>query len=542
MNLIQSIFRGASNLRADISGSPAPWDDFWYQPIGGHSAAGMRVSPDTAKRISTVLACVTVKARQLGMLPIKIYTDNAGGGKRVVTNHPLYDVLYSRPNNIQTALEFKQMMQAHVELRGNAYAEIVPGARGAVDQLVPMHPDRVKVEILKSSGRLRYVYNDPVTGETRNLMQEEVFHLRDFPDSTAVGQSRVAMACDAIGIALAQQDYYAKFLKNDATPNTVITGTNFRDKVDEDNYRKAWEKAGTGENRHKVKMLPPGIDVKTLSVSLNDMQLLEAKKYSAVEICTIFGVLPHLIGIDAGKSSTYASVEQFNIMNQQLSVLPMVVMWEQAIQRDLILNPRYYAKMSMASLLRGDSATRAIFYNSAIASGWMSPDDVRELEDLNPIPDGEGQTYWRPMNWAPLGQTEAPAAAKNASADPPDDQTEQGAGDAAASKDGRLHRMAVAQADRCVRREVSGVKRLIERKAGTYEATEFYAEQERFIVQVFDLDTIASLLVHRDCGMRAQQLSAFLGDEDFEAAAEWIEQVAQRESARLVAIATGETQ
>src|SRR5580704_16470174 len=155
MKFVDRISRAWHGFRADVSGTPAPWDDYWYNPLGSASASGMRITADTAKRIGAVLACVGVIGRNLGMMPCKIFTESPDGSKKVVDHHPLYDVLYSTPNNFQTAFEFKQMMQGHLELRGNAYAEIKPGPRGAVDQLIPMHPDRVHVERIKETGRLR---------------------------------------------------------------------------------------------------------------------------------------------------------------------------------------------------------------------------------------------------------------------------------------------------------------------------------------------------------------------------------------------------
>jgi HK97 family phage portal protein len=300
MSLVNILAEGALSLRADVGGAPAPWDDWWYGPIGDAASSGMRVTADTVKRLGTVIAAVGAKSRSWAVLPFKIYTDLPGGGCRVVKNHPSFKLLYSQANQIQTAYEFRQMMQGHVELRGNGYAEKQFDRRDIhVIGLVPMHPDRIKVEVL-TNGKLRYRYNDPLTNQTRVLVQEEVFHLREWPDVSAVGQSRIAMACDAFGLALAQQDYAAKYLKNDATPNAVITGTNFANKADEDEYLRAFEKSGTGENRHKVKLLPPGVDIKTLGVNPAEMQMLESRKASAVEICTIIGILPHLIGVDAG--------------------------------------------------------------------------------------------------------------------------------------------------------------------------------------------------------------------------------------------------
>src|SRR5690242_168485 len=111
MGLIQNLMGGAHALRAEASETPAPWDDYWYRPVGMQSAAGMRISQASAMRIATVLACVGITSRTMGMLPVKIYTEAPDGSSKIVRHHPLYDVLYIRPNSFQTAFEFKQMMQ-----------------------------------------------------------------------------------------------------------------------------------------------------------------------------------------------------------------------------------------------------------------------------------------------------------------------------------------------------------------------------------------------------------------------------------------------
>lgn len=567
MNLVESIFRGGLGLRADASGSPAPWDDFWYEPAGGHtSSAGMRVSPESAKRLGTVIACVSVRAKAIATLPCKIYTDLAGGGNKVVSNHPLYDVLYDRPNDIQTAFEFKYMMQAHVDLRGNAFALKIPGPRGPVDQLKPLHPDRVQVEILRDSGRLIYVYNDPLTNKTIRYTQDEIFHLRDWSDNSAVGQSRISMGMDVLGVALARQDYIARFLKNDTQTGSVIVGTNFKTEEDEKKFTDNFQRKQTGANRGRALALPAGLDIKSLGVKPIDAQLLEGTKLSDTQICSIMGVFPHIVGVDSGKAATYASTEQFNIMHAQQCVHPMIIMWEQAIQRDLIVNPRFYAKFSMASLLRGDNATRFAGYAVAVQNSWMCPDDVRGFEDLNPIPNGEGKVFWRSTNLLPLAQLEAPSQSGPAAAgdDDEEDAPEDGAGgdsgskaraaamrtaraDAvmrvaqeSAAKRGRLELLATGAADRCVRKEVSAVRKMIERKAGVYEVTEFYREHARFIAEVFHMDATAALNVLIGCDARAQQLSALLGDEEdeFQAGAQvWVENLAATEPKKLVALA-----
>lgn len=554
MSLIESLSIGALQLRADAGGAPPPWDDFWYGPAGGRSAAsGVRVSPETSKRLGTVIACVSARAKAIAILPAKVRTDRSGGGSIVASDHPWYRAIAVRPNPVQTAFDFRYMLNAHVDLRGNAFAEKVLGEDGW--ELWPMHPDRVTVEIVTGSGRLRYKYNDPLTNQTRILLQSEVFHLRDWSDSMWIGQSRISMGLDVLGLALARQEFMSRTLKNDARGGLVITGTSFKTKEDEIAYVKSIRAARTGSNAGGTLLLPLGLDIKDVGVKPIDMQLLEGQKASSVEICTLFGVLPHLVGVDAGKSATYASVEQFNIMHAQQCVHPITVMWEQAIQRDLIDDDRFYVKFSMASLLRGDNATRFAGYAVAVQNSWMCPDDIRALEDLNPIPNGAGKVFWRSANLLPLTQLvnpgQQPGGRPPSTSDGTDaaDAGDDGAGGDAGSTAlgmpnpvlrGRLELLATGAADRCVRKEVSGLRKLVERSAGVFEVTEFYADHARFVVQVFHMDATHALQVKIAYDQKAQDLSALLEDDDDEyhaAAQVWVENIAAIETKRLIAMA-----
>ena len=549
MSLVSSLARGFQGIRADVGGAPAPWDDYWYTPVGLPSVSGMRVSADTVKRLGTVIAAVTARGRAIGTMPCLIYRDLAGGGKQLVRNHPYFSLLHDRPNSLQTAYEFYQMLNAHVDLRGNAYCEKLTSSRGIIGELIPMHPDHVKPEVL-SNGTLRYVYNDPLTRTTRTLQQQEVFHIRDWADDRFVGQSRITMGMDVFGVALAQQDYTGKFLKNDATPHTIITGTNFKTKQDEEKYREEWQKSGTGENRHKVKMLPYGIDVKTLSVSPVDMQLLEGRKASAIEICTVFNILPHLIGVDNGKAATYASVEQFNLMHAQQCVLPIAVMWEQAIQRDIMSEALHfedcYAKFSLASLLRGDFATRTAGYAVAVEHGWLSPDDVRELEDLNPIAGGIGKRYFRPLNWTLLEADPVKGnngTAETAAPDQLDSGDQQETGDGGQSGDAhalRAHVQLIATdaAGRCIRREVNAVRRLIQQQSQAQQLNQFYANHAAWCAEALHLDARRTLQLASQVSLRRTTLLQFFAAEDFAAAGAFLDHFAATGAVSMAQIAT----
>lgn len=545
MSIVSHLVRGYQGFRAEVGGAPAPWDDYWYAPAGMAAGSGMRITADTVKRLSTVIACVSAKGRALGIMPCMLMTDIPGGGKRVAREHPYFNLLYRRPNSLQTAFEFHQMLQGHVELRGNAYAEKLADSRGIIGELIPMHPDHVRVETL-SNGRLRYQYNDPLSNTTRPLLQEEVLHVRDWADHRAVGQSRIAMGADVYGVGLAQQDFRGKYFKNDASTGVIITGTNFETKQEEDEYARAFEAAATGEKRHRVKMLPPGVDIKTLGVKPSDMQLLEDSKATAVEICTMHNVLPHLIGVDTGKSATYASVEQFNLMHAQQCVLPMAVMWEQVYQRDVIEDDRFYCKFSLAVFLRGDFATRTAGYAVAVEHGWMSDDDVRELEEMNPIAGGIGKQYFRPMNWTTLDAKQPDPAplqlspgqgsdVENDNDDSTQDPESSDAGQAAARM--QLEILAHDTAARCVRREVGAVRKMIENHSDSAAAGQFYAEHYRFICSALHLKPLQALKAKQACDSRGSELRMHLAEETYPEAAAWIEGIAVTESSKLAALA-----
>lgn len=548
MGLIQSLSRGAYDLRADVSGTPAPWDDYWYNPLGSASSSGMRITETSAKRIATVLACVGIIGRNNGMLPCKIMTEAPDGSKRVVPTHPIYDLLYARPNEQQTAFEFKQMMSGHLELRGNAYAEIQSGPRGAVDQLIPMHPDRVTVERIKATGRLIYVYDDPLTDRTRRLTQDEVFRLRNFSDDGLVGQSTIGMACDIFGLALAQQDYAARFTKNDGRPPIVLEGDQSKDAEGRNRLRNSWQEGQTGANRGKAAILPPGITVKELGVKPIDQQLLDARKFSDQQIASIFPVPMHMLG-SPEKTATYASVEQFNIFFTVQCILPRLVLWEQAIQRDLILSDRYFPKFFLSALLRGDTQTRYAAYHQAIGDGWLAQDEVRALEDLNPMPNGWGRYYWRPANWIRIDQSAAPAKLPAQTEDAEDDDPGsapadggpgegQGEPNAAAV---RLHlqMLATSVAERCARKEAAALRKLVERGASGYQLEEFYGDQLRFTVQALNVEVDKQTRLRQDYFERAGTIAGFLTAGDKASAFEYIEKLTAREPLRLAGLVTG---
>jgi hypothetical protein len=273
-----------------------------------------------------------------------------------------------------------------------------------------------------------------------------------------------------------------------------------------------------------------------------DAQMLDAMKFSRIDCCSIFGVPPHLIG-ETEKTATYASVEQFNIMYAVHCILPRLVLWEQAIQRDLLTSSKYFAKFSMAALLRGDTASRFTAYQIAIQNGWMSQDDVRLLEDLNPIPNGEGKTYWRPAAWIPLGQISKPAApASDALPDDTDNEDPEadggeGESDGGQAQAGRLQLLASSAADRCTRKEVAALRKLVERDASNYQLEEFYADHLAFVGQVLGLEPDQLATIRQQHYERAQAIAGLVAAGEKAAAYEYIDRLAVTTTVKLAKLA-----
>ena len=373
--------------------TPAPTDDFFYTdyPV---RPGGADVSPNGALQVTAVLACVRVLAETIAQLPLHLMATD-GRMRRRAIEQPLYHVLHDQPNDWQTSFEFREMMQGHLALRGNAYAQIVSGPRGAVDQLIPLHPDRMQVFRLENK-RIGYLYRD-LQGEPYRLTQDEVFHLRFMSLNDCVGMSVIAAGRVAVELAQKGDDHGIKFYRNAARPSGVLEMPENFFFADEDHarrLRKSWREAHTGEDLFTVAILEKGAKWKQLGLSNEDAQWLESRRFQIVEIARLFRVPPHMIGSAIEHGHTYANVEQSDLAFTKYTVLPWVCRWEGAIGRDLIVQPkdpleRFYAKFGMEGLLRADTATRVNYFDKMKAMGALSVNEIRELEDRNPIDGGD---------------------------------------------------------------------------------------------------------------------------------------------------------
>jgi HK97 family phage portal protein len=347
------------------------------------------VTAGKAESLSAVYACVSAISETIASLPLILYRRTDEDGRERAKDHPLYKVLHDQPNELQSALEFREMMQAAVLLRGNAHAEIKRGYDGQVRALIPLLGDRVTTLQLEN-GRMAYDVADG-KGNVRRLLQEEVFHLRHRTDNGLIGVSPITASRETVQLGLAERDHGNSTFLNGARLSGVLK---FPSKLSPDQrsgISQSWSSqyAG-GANAGKTAILEEGVDFQSLSMSMEDAQWLESRQFSVEEVARLFRVPPTIIG-DLRHGNYSNSVE----MNRVFVVHTLrrhMAMWEQAISRALLTDAGrriYFAEHNVEGLLRGDSASRADFYSKGIADGWLMSDEVRKLENLPRMTDAE---------------------------------------------------------------------------------------------------------------------------------------------------------
>jgi HK97 family phage portal protein len=372
------------------------------------------------------------------------------------------------------------MMQGHLELRGNAYAIIGTGNGNAIDSLVPLHPDRVIVKRL-SNGRLQYSVRDFYGGDIKTYLQEEMLHLRGLSADGLVGMSTISVGAEAVANALAAQEYSSRFFENDATPPVAFV---HQKTLSADAYARlkvGLQEAHGGANHHKPIILEEGMDVKTLGIKPIDSQLLEARQASRGDIASMFRVPPHKMG-DLTRA-TFSNIEQQNIEFATDCIRPRLVRLEKRINKDLIeplgfgSGEKYFCEFLMEALMRGDQKSRYDSYAVGRQWGWLSVNDVRTFESLNPI-GAAGDVYLIPLNMVPAG---------TADPDKMDEQVvqEDATGDGGGSAH-RLQEFVRAAAERVVRKEVKALRKAEGRESSgdfAKEVREFYASHGEYVAQ-----------------------------------------------------------
>ena len=371
----------------------SPQNSFWSSPYSfffGISSSGKSVNEKTALQTTAVYACVRILAETIASLPLHTYRYSTGGKEKAM-NHPLYYLLHSEPNPEMTSFVFRETLMGHLLLWGNAYAQIIRDGRGRVLGLYPLLPNKMLVS-RTDQGILFYQYEKD--GRTFFLPNTEVLHIPGLGFDGLVGYSPIAMAKNAIGMAIATEEYGAKFFANGASPGGVLEHPGVV--KDPGKIRESWNAVYQGSgNAHRVAVLEEGMKFQPIGIPPEQAQFLETRKYQLNEIARIFRIPPHMIG-DLEKSS-FSNIEQQSLEFVMYTLDPWVIRWEQAIQRALLSGGekrQYFVKFNVDGLLRGDYQSRMNGYAVGRQNGWLSANDIRELENLNRIsPELGGDLY-----------------------------------------------------------------------------------------------------------------------------------------------------
>jgi len=347
-------------------------DSYWqdYQ-----AARHGPVNVNTAQGISAVYACVAAISETVASLPLHLFK-----GEEKARNHPLYRVLQEQSNPEQIALEFRELMTAQTLLTGNAFARIERDNSGQVIALWPLSD--VQVVRLKS-GALAYEYTNSKNGEFVRLLAHEVLHLRHRigPDGV-LGLSPISVARGVIELAQAEQTHGLETFRNGAKLAGILEAPGALKAEQRLAIRDAWSQHRTGS----TPVVDGGIKYNPISQTLEDAEWIAARQFSVEEVARIFRVPPTLIG-DL-RNGNYSNTMELNRQFVTLTLRRWLLMWEQGIYSKCLTEAgrrTYYAEHSVEGLLRGDSTTRAAFYSSGIASGWMRPSEARALENLPAI-------------------------------------------------------------------------------------------------------------------------------------------------------------
>ena len=391
--------------------------DAGYSFLFGRTTSGKPVNERTAMQTTAVYACVRILAEAVASLPLHVYEYQDDGGKKLVHDHPLYYLLHDEPNPEMTSFVFRETLMSHLLIWGNAYAQIIRDGAGRVLGLYPLLPDKMDVQ-RDDRGNIYYVYSrnsdeNPMFKEYGNikLKAEDVLHIPGLGFDGLIGYSPIAMAKNAVGMTLACEEYGASFFANGANPGGVLEHPGVL--KDPSKVRESWNSVYRGvNNAHKIAVLEEGMKYQQIGIPPEEAQFLETRKFQINEIARLYRIPPHMVG-DLDKSS-FSNIEQQSLEFVKYTLDPWVIRWEQSLQRSLLLpgeKGKYFIKLNVDGLLRGDYQSRMNGYAVGRQNGWFSANDIREMENMNPIPDEEGGNLYL-INGAMTKLADAGAFAK----------------------------------------------------------------------------------------------------------------------------------
>ena len=363
--ILSRLFKSRAEPKNSLFGST-------YSFFFGSTNSGKTVNERTAMQTTAVYACVRILAETIASLPLHTYM-NTETGKEKAREHPMYHLLSDSPNPEMTSFVFRETLMGHLLLWGNSYSQIIRDGHGKVVALYPLLPDKMKVE-RSENGEIYYIYNSE--GKDYLLRNTEVLHIPGLGFDGLIGYSPIAMAKNAIGMALATEEYGAKFFSNGANPGGVLEHPGVV--KDPHRIRDSWNQVYQGtSNAHRVAVLEEGMKFSPIGIPPEQAQFLETRKYQTEEICRIFRVPPHLVG-DLERA-TFSNIEHQSISFVVHTIRPWLVSIEQSINKALFSDKekeKYFVSFLVEGLLRGDYESRMRGYSIGIQNGFMSPNDV----------------------------------------------------------------------------------------------------------------------------------------------------------------------
>lgn len=383
---------------------------------GMDTPSGIKVDADTAFSVSAIWACSKKLAEDVGSLPLHLHRETKSG-KLKATDHPLYDVLHSRANKHMTAMQLRETLQLWLPNAGNAYAAIERSADRVI-ALWPMHPSNVKVT---REGRAVSYQQKEFQDRWQPIPASDVLHLRAMAGDGYNGYGIFDYARDTIGLARVMESSSGRLAKNGfRMPGILKIGRTFSSEDQFREFRRDFEAAyGGPENVDRTMLLTGDVDFKPLGITPDQAQAIELRQFTIEEICRFYLMPPHLIMHLL--RSTFNNIEHQDIGYSKHTLRPWVTRWEQAIDITLLTESeriglraggRLYSKFNMAAIERGDFPTRTAGYATLLQNGVMSPDEVRNLEDLPPLQNSAGESYHIQLNMQTLPGTGTPTAAE----------------------------------------------------------------------------------------------------------------------------------
>lgn len=395
-------------LRATAGVLGPPRDPVIAAWFGGmaNSSTGLSITPDSAMRSTVVYRCVSLLAETYASLPLQVFLEADNGNKEIDKKHPRYKLLHDAPNRYQTSFEWREMMAGHFALRNRAYSEIVSSGGNAIDQLLPLHPDRVR-PFRAPDGRLAFEYQ-PDNGPSRIILQSEMhfLHGKALDSDGVTPLSPIATCREAIGLSLAAEEHGARLFGNGTRLGGVLKmppGKSMKDDPARARLLKSWREAQSGlKNVGKTAILEDGLEWQELGMTSQDAQFVELREMQIPEICRIWGIPPHLVA-DLTRS-TNNNIEHQGLEFVRHTIRPGAARWEQAMRRDLFPgDTNHCAEFNLDGLMRGDKAAQSAFYASALQNGYLSRNEIRALENNNLSTESGMDSYTVQANMLAIG-------------------------------------------------------------------------------------------------------------------------------------------